>query len=123
MKWCLLFLAGGVGTIMRHVLSGFIYQLLGLRFPYGTLVINLLGCFIIGFLAAAAESRLLLSANMRLFLMVGLIGAFTTFSTFIFETVNLMKDGQMLLAFTNVFLSVLIGCAVFYLGVLLGELI
>ncbi|MBI4309349.1 MAG: fluoride efflux transporter CrcB [Candidatus Omnitrophica bacterium] len=122
-KWSLLFLAGGAGTILRYVLSGFVFQLLGARFPYGTLVINLLGCFLIGFLAQVSESKFLLPPNTRLFLMAGFIGAFTTFSTFIFETVSLIKDGQMLLGFTNVFLSVLMGFAVFYLGVLVGELI
>ena len=122
-KLGLIFIAGGIGTVARYALSGFVYQLFGVRFPYGTLVVNVLGCFLIGFLAAVAESKFLLSPNMRLFLMAGFVGAFTTFSTFIFETVVLMKDGQVILALTNVFLSVLIGFFLFYLGVLVGETI
>ena len=120
-KWYLIFLAGGVGSMMRYVFSGFVCQLLGTRFPYGTLVINLLGCFIIGFLVTITESKFLLSANIRLALVVGFLGAFTTFSAFILETANLIKDGQIFLAFTNILVSVAVGLMVFYLGILLGK--
>lgn len=122
-KLGLIFIAGGIGTVVRYALSGFVYQLLGARFPSGTLIVNVLGCFMIGFFAAVAESKFLLSPNTRLFFMAGFVGAFTTFSTFIFETVGLMKDGQVILALTNVFLNVFIGCILFYLGILAGEII
>lgn len=116
-----LFLAGGAGTLMRYVLTGVVFQALGARFPYGTLIVNLAGCFIIGFLFALAEAKLALSSDTRLYLMVGLMGAFTTFSTFILETFALMKDGEFFLSAVNVLGSVLAGLVVLYLGILLGE--
>ncbi|MGE0269483.1 MAG: fluoride efflux transporter CrcB [Candidatus Omnitrophota bacterium] len=116
-----LFLAGGAGTLMRYVLTGVVFQALGARFPYGTLIVNLAGCLIIGFLFALTDSKLALSPDTRLYLMVGLLGAFTTFSTFILETFALMKDGEFFLSAVNVLGSVLLGLAVLYLGILLGE--
>lgn len=113
-------LAGGFA---RYYLAGFIYRLLGTSFPYGTLVVNLIGCFLIGFLATLAEEKFLLEPNARLLLMVGFCGAFTTFSTFMLETANLMKDGQTFQAFLNLLASVILGFLVFRLGVFLGELI
>ncbi len=123
MKWGLLFLAGGVGTLARYLLSGVVYQVLGSRFPYGTLMINLLGCFLIGFLVALSQEKFLMSENTKLFLMIGFIGAFTTFSTFIFETANLIKVGQIFAAFFNVVLSVVVGFLFFELGIFLGKII
>lgn len=122
-KWLYLFLGGGVGTIARYVLSGWIYAGLGSRFPLGTLAVNLLGCFLIGFFAVILEEKSLLSPELRILIMVGFIGGFTTFSTFIFETANLVRDGQSFSAFVNVILSVCIGFVAFRLGVLLGEVI
>ena len=123
MKWALLFLAGGVGTLARYCLSGVAGQILGSRFPYGTLMINLLGCFFIGFLVALTQEKLLISENLKLFLMVGFIGAFTTFSTFIFETSSFLKNGQFAAAFFNVIVSLIIGFLFFELGFWLGEIV
>ena len=105
------------------MLAGAVYQVLGTNFPYGTLAVNLTGCFVIGFLAALAEEKFLLSPNARLLLMAGFCGAFTTFSTFMLETANLIKDGETLRASINVAASVIIGFIIFRLGVLIGELI
>ena len=122
-KWFNLILGGVAGTLARYFLAGAVYQILGTGFPYGTLAVNLIGCFLIGFLAALAEEKFLLGPNARLLLMVGFCGAFTTFSTFIFETSNLMRDGETLRAFVNVLASVIIGFLVFRLGVFLGEVL
>ncbi|MBI3999157.1 MAG: fluoride efflux transporter CrcB [Candidatus Omnitrophica bacterium] len=116
-------LGGVAGTIARYLLSGAVYQVFGANFPYGTLAVNLIGCFVIGFLAALAEDKFLLGPNARLLLMAGFCGAFTTFSTFMLETANLMKDGETLRAFVNVIASVLVGFIVFKLGVFLAETI
>lgn len=122
-KWVSLIAGGITGTVARYVLSGVVYQVFGTNFPYGTLAVNLIGCFIIGFLAALAEDKFLLGPNARLLLMAGFCGAFTTFSTFMFETANLIKDGETLKAFVNVIASVIVGFLVFKLGVLLAEII
>src|SRR3989338_1137802 len=115
---------GGVfGTLARYTLEGLLYKFAGASFPYGTLAVNLSGCFLIGFLASISEEKFLLSANARLLLMVGFCGAYTTFSTFMFETANLIQDGETWRAFSNVIASVIIGFILFRLGVLLGEVI
>ena len=110
-------LAGGFG---RYYLAEFIYHVCGVAFPYGTLAVNALGCFLIGVFSSLSEKHLIDPAA-RLLLIVGFCGAFTTFSTFILETANLIKAGEAGLAFINVLVSVAIGFVVFYLGILLGE--
>ena len=122
-KYINLIIGGTAGTLARYFLSGAIYQIFGTTFPYGTIVVNLTGCFLIGFLAAIAEEKFLLGPNTRLLLMVGFCGAFTTFSTFILETSNLIRDGEILRAFINVMASVAIGFLVFRIGIFLGEII
>ncbi|MDD5424757.1 MAG: fluoride efflux transporter CrcB [Candidatus Omnitrophica bacterium] len=118
-----LLIGGALGTVSRYAMSVFVYRTMGADFPYGTLAVNLTGCFIIGFLAAITEDRFIFGSNIRLFLMIGFCGAFTTFSTFILETANLIKDGESFRALLNVLLSVIIGFLVFRLGLLAGELI
>lgn len=113
-------LAGGFA---RYYLAGAVYRIFGTTFPYGTLAVNLTGCFLIGLFSVLAEEKFLIGPNGRLLLMVGFCGAFTTFSTFIFETSNLMKDGETLQTLLNITLSVIAGFLVFRMGILLGELI
>jgi len=123
MKFIYLIMGGSVGTLSRYVLTGATYRFFGAGFPYGTLAVNLIGCFILGFLVSLSEQKFLFSGDMRLMLMVGFCGAFTTFSTFIFETANLIKDGEVTRAFLNVLVSVVIGFLVLRLGIILGEII
>ena len=115
--------SGIVCTFARYLLSGFIHQRWGMDFPYGTLVVNLSGCFLIGFFDVLFQERFLLGPQVRLLLMTGFCGAFTTFSTFIFETSNLFKDGEPIRAFLNIFLSIVAGFIVFRLGAILGKFI
>lgn len=122
-KWFSLTLGGIAGTFARYFLSGAVYQVFGANFPYGTLAVNLIGCFLIGFLAALSEEKFLLDSNARILLMVGFCGAFTTFSTFMLETANLIKEGETLRALANVTASVVIGFLFFKLGVILGDII
>ncbi|MEI7998395.1 MAG: fluoride efflux transporter CrcB [Candidatus Omnitrophota bacterium] len=119
---CLTF-SGVAGTLARYLLSGVIYQRFGVDFPYGTLVVNLIGCFLIGFFDSLIQDRFLLSPQLRLLLMTGFCGAFTTFSTFILETSNLFKDGEPVRALLNVLISVIAGFLIFRLGVALGKFI
>lgn len=113
-------LAGGFA---RYFLAGAVYKSFGTAFPYGTLAVNLLGCFLIGFLSAIAEERFFLGPEGRILLMTGFCGAFTTFSTLMLETGNLTKGGEFYRAFLNVAISVIAGYIVYRLGILLGELI
>lgn len=122
-KWIYLTLGGVAGTIARYILAGVVYQRLGTDFPYGTLIVNLIGCFLIGFFDSIFQERFLLSPLLRILLMAGFCGAFTTFSTFMLETANLIRDGESLRAFLNIMASVGVGFIVFRLGVFVGEMI
>ena len=122
-KWFYLIGGGVLGTLARYILAGAVYQRIGTDFPYGTLIVNLIGCFLIGLFDTIFQEKFLFSPMMRIFLMAGFCGAFTTFSTFMLETANLIRDGETLRAFLNVMISVIIGFGVFRLGVLLGEII
>ena len=110
--------AGGfVGAIGRYLLAGAVYQLFpNSSFPSGTTVVNVLGCFIIGLLNGLIETRQLFGPETRLFLLIGLLGGFTTFSTFGFETMALMKDGEFLLAVMNVLVQVVLGLGAVFVG-------
>jgi CrcB protein len=122
-KWILLGGGSLAGGFSRYLMSGVISDKWGARFPHGTLAVNLSGCFLIGLLNALAEEKFLLGPEARLFLMTGFCGAFTTFSTLILETSNLMKDGEMGRALLNVTVSVVAGFLLFRLGTLFGEIV
>ncbi len=122
-KWIYLISGGIAGTAARYIFSGMVYERFGVGFPYGTLVVNLSGCFLIGFFDALFEEKFLLSPNVRVLLLAGFCGAYTTFSTFMLETSHLIKDGENLRAFLNVAVSVVAGFVVFRLGIWLAKVI
>ena len=97
-------IGGGLGALLRYLLSGIIQKQSASLFPYGTLVVNLIGAVVIGFLWELFQN-ITVSTNMRVFIFMGIIGAFTTFSTFSLETFNLLKDNQYLTALINVLVS------------------
>jgi len=103
---------GAAGCLSRYYLSAWVYGLLGRDFPYGTFVVNILGAFIIGFLMEFGIRSILVPPTLRVGLTVGFLGGLTTFSTFSYETFRLIEEGELLVAFTNVALSVLV-CLVF----------
>jgi CrcB protein len=105
------------GGLSRYYLSGWVYALLGRSFPYGTLVVNGLGAYLIGLIMELALRSTALSDTWRLGLTVGFLGGLTTFSTFSYETFKLLEDGQFLLAAMNVFASVLICLLFTWLGI------
>ncbi len=115
-----LIVGGALGTTLRYFFSGTIYRLTGSDFPYGTLAVNVAGCFIIGFLVSITETKFILGPNSKVFLMIGFCGAFTTFSTFILETANLLKDGQASRAFLNLLISLIIGFVFLRAGMIMG---
>jgi CrcB protein len=122
-KFLNLVIGGAAGTIARYLLAGFVYRLAGTTFPYGTLLVNISGCFILGFLVSLAGKKFILGPDARILLMIGFCGAFTTFSTLIFESDNLLRNGQAVRAFANIFVSVILGLILFRVGSLLGEVI
>jgi CrcB protein len=122
-KIVLIALAGAFGTLCRYWLSGLTYDVLGRDFPWGTWVVNILGCFLFGLVWIVAEERGLLSAQARILILTGFMGAFTTFSTFIFESGGLAGDAQWLRLALNVGGQNLVGFAALYLGVGLGRII
>jgi fluoride exporter len=116
-KILLVGVGGFLGSVARYLLGGYAQQLSGgASFPYGTLAVNVLGCFVIGFLAELAEARGVFSPESRALVFVGLLGGFTTFSAFGNETVNLLRDGQTPLALANVAAHIVIGLGAVWLG-------
>ncbi len=110
-------IGGFIGSVLRYTVSGWVQQTTkSIGFPYGTLAVNVIGCFIIGFLAQLAESRGMFTSESRLFVFVGILGGFTTFSSFGNETLNLARDSQMLSALANIGANVVIGLFAVWLG-------
>ena len=115
----LLLVAGGgaIGSVLRYLVSGVSSNMaFGAVFPLGTLIVNVTGCFLIGFLAYLIGDRGLFAAETRAFLMVGILGGFTTFSSFGYETLNLLRDGEMRLALISVAGNLLLGLCAVLLG-------
>ncbi len=115
MKFLYLALGGATGTILRYIISGLVYRFYDGFFPWGTFAVNLSGSFVIGFLWESFE-RVSVSPNLRLFLLIGMLGAFTTFSTYSLESFNLLRDGEMRLALFNILLSNIVCIASVFLG-------
>ena len=103
-------LGGFIGSSLRYGMTGFVQNLSrSIDFPYGTLAVNLIGCFLIGFLSQLAESRGVFTADTRTFAFIGILGGFTTFSAFGNETMNLWRDGENTLALANVAAHLILG--------------
>lgn len=116
-------LGGFVGALGRYGLSGLVQRQLPLAtFPYGTLVVNVIGCFAIGLLAGLAESRALFGPEFRIFALIGILGGFTTFSTFGYETFVMIRDAEYLHAAMNVVGHVVLGLSVVWLGYAMAAL-
>ena len=112
---------GAIGALMRFYASNGIHALLGRGFPYGTLFVNLSGSIIMGFCYVLFMDRLQISPELRAALLVGVLGAFTTFSTFSIETLNLIEDGEVMKASINILLSVTLCILGAWLGVVGGR--
>ena len=101
-------LGGGLGALARYGLSKWVHLNVSAIFPWGTLAVNLTGCFLIGFFFELFETSVI-PADLRSFITIGFIGAYTTFSTYSLESVNLLREGQIKLFVTNILLSTVLG--------------
>jgi CrcB protein len=108
-----------IGGVFRYLISSWALRSLDPSFPYGTLAVNIVGCLLIGFLAGLAESRLTFTTDARLFLVVGIVGGFTTFSAFAWETFSLARSAHGIAAL-NIALQLLLGLLAVWIGHLLG---
>lgn len=105
-----------IGAVLRYLLTQFIQSKLLSTFPFGTLTVNIVGCLLIG-LVFGVSAKVNLSQEWRLFLATGLLGGFTTFSAFSYETINLLRDGQFWYASTYVVSSVVVGLVATFIGI------
>lgn len=118
----LIFLGSGIGGITRYGFSNSIYYLLGREFPYGTLLVNITGSFLMGFAFTFLLERFDgYGPMLRSLLLVGFLGGYTTFSAFSIETVNLLEGGRFLMAGLNILSSVLVCLSATWLGLILGR--
>lgn len=123
-KLFLIGFGGFIGSILRYVVSGYVQQITkSVIFPYGTLAVNLIGCFIIGFLSQLADTRGIFTPETRALVFIGFLGGFTTFSTFSNESVNLLRDGENVLAFVNAGIHFLFGFGAVWVGRTLSYLL
>ena len=122
MKFLVIGFGGFFGAILRYSVSKGATVYLGNLLPYGTLIVNGLGSFLLAFLYTYSVEKSVISENMRFFIGIGFMGAFTTFSTFSVETVNLFEDGAYMLSALNVFLNVSISIAAAFTGMFLAKL-
>lgn len=116
MRLVLIAAGGAAGSVARYLLDGLVYRLLPPTFPAGTFVVNVTGCLVFGFLVGAADQRFAMGSPGRTFWLIGLLGAFTTFSTFTFETFALLRDARWLAAALNGVGQVVMGLAALWLG-------
>ncbi len=116
-------LGGFLGAIMRYGLSGQVNRFSTGGFPYGTLVVNVIGCLLLGVIMVLVKDRSFIPPNMQLFITVGLLGAFTTFSTFGNETLILAQDGEIWSAVLNICGSLILGLGAVWLGRVLMRVI
>ncbi len=120
-KLAWLALAGALGTLSRFGLSGLVQRVCGECFPWGTLSVNCIGCFCFGLVWSLAEERLFISGETRFIILTGFMGAFTTFSTFAFETGQQLRDSQVLTALANIAAHNFIGLGLLFAGLMLGR--
>ncbi len=120
-KYWMVGLGGFLGSIARFWLGSYVTFRMGARFPYGTFVINISGSFLIGLVVTLLAERAHWSPNLLYLIPIGFIGAYTTFSTFELEAFRSVRNGDLLLAFLNVILSVTVGFLAVWLGVATGR--
>lgn len=121
MKIFLIALFGAAGTLARYGLQGVVQVRMGSMFPYGTLLINLTGCLLLGFIGQLTLNRMLISSDLRIAIAVGFFGGYTTFSSFGWETAKMLEDGEWLRATTYISASVIAGILLSVAGIRLAN--
>lgn len=115
-------LGGAIGTVLRYLASGLAARSFGADFPYGTLIVNLVGAFVIGLVQEVGAETVLIPDNARLFLTTGMMGGLTTYSTFSYETVRLMEANAWHQAWINVIVTTTICLSLCFVGIAVGRL-
>jgi len=125
MFWKIIYIAvaGAAGTLARYWLGGLIQRNITVGFPFGTAAVNIVGCLVFGLLWAFMESRLSISGQIRTVIFIGFFGAFTTFSSFMFETAQLLDESQWLWASANIILQNVLGLVSIIIGLTIGRLV
>ncbi|HEY6999145.1 MAG TPA: fluoride efflux transporter CrcB [Candidatus Binatia bacterium] len=123
MVYLVIGIGGVLGANARYLVTGWAANKFGTVFPYGTFIINMSGAIVLGFLMAFLQDRAFIHPNYRLFFATGFCGAYTTFSTFTYESLVLIQNGSFLLAFSNLFGSLVVGMIGVFLGFVLGRMI
>lgn len=119
----LIALGGAIGTVLRYLASGLAARWFGAEFPYGTLIVNLAGAFVIGLVQEVGAETVLIPDNARLFLTTGMLGGLTTYSTFSYETVRLMEANAWHQAWINVIVTTTICLSLCFVGIAVGRLL
>ncbi|MDP8243985.1 MAG: fluoride efflux transporter CrcB [Candidatus Hinthialibacter antarcticus] len=119
----LIAVAGAAGTLSRYGLSTLVSSILGSDFPWGTFIVNIVGCFLFGLIWSLEEHHLALGPQTRVIILTGFMGAFTTFSTFIFENNQLLSTSQWIHLSANLVLQILIGLAALAVGIHAARLV
>lgn len=123
MEYLVLGIGGFLGANARYLVAGWAAERFGVAFPYGTFIINISGSLVLGLFMAFLQERTVIHPNYRLFFAVGFLGAYTTFSTFTYESLRLLQDGSVFLALVNILGSTVVGLLGVLLGFILGGLI
>jgi len=123
MNYLWVFIGGGIGAAGRYWLTGLTYRIWSPTFPAGVLVVNVLGCFLIGLAMSLFESRFIVNPAWRIFLTIGVLGGFTTFSSFSYETWSLIRDLEFFLAGANVIGNLVLCLLGTWLGLVIGRFV
>ena len=116
-KILMILAGGGLGALTRYTLGSQIDKSLNLSFPIGIFCVNLIGCFLIGLLVSLFENKFIFSENLKIFLIIGFLGSLTTFSTFALDNYNFLTQKNIILLFTNIFLTNTFGLLMVLLGI------
>jgi CrcB protein len=109
-------IGGAIGAVARYALTGAVQRYASSSFPYGTFLVNVLGCFAFGLIFGLTEHRFSISPALKTFLLVGVLGGFTTFSSYTFESFQLIRDAFLMKAIVNAIGQVVVGLACFWMG-------